>query len=243
MHTWIWNQVGLELSEIDVECTVETEGGSHSRNHLADDSVDVSVGASLNVEVSVADVIHGFVVDHECAVGVFKHAVGCVDGVVGFYDRDGDVDRWIDHELELGFSAIVDRQTLKEEGTETGTSTTTEGVVHDEALETRAVISELSDTVQDEVDNFLTNGVVATRIVVSSVFLTRDQLFWVVDGVIGTGADFVNDGWLQVDEDSTWDVFASTSLGEEGVERIFSNADRFVRWHLAVVVDAVFKAE
>ena len=83
----------------------------------------------------------------------------------------------------------------------------------------------------------------ATGVVVGGVFLARDQLLWVVDSVLGTSANFVNHSGFEVDEGIRWDVFASTGLGEEGVEGIFSNTDRFVRWHLTIVVDAVFKAE
>ena len=37
-----------------------------------------------------------------------------------------------------------------------------------------------------------------------------------------------DDGGLQVDEDGTGDVFASTSLGEEGVEGVVSASNGFV---------------
>ena len=38
-------------------------------------------------------------------------------------------------------------------------------------LETGALVGELADAVQDEVDNFLADGVVATSVVVGGVFL------------------------------------------------------------------------
>jgi len=65
----------------------------------------------------------------------------------------------------------------------------------------------------------------------------------VVDGVIGSSAYLINDCWLEIDEYGTWDVFSGTCLGEEGVERVFGDPDRFVGRHLSVVVDAMFKAE
>ena len=46
-----------------------------------------------------------------------------------------------------------------------------------ESLETCALVSKLPDTVQDQIDNLLTNGVVTTSIVVGSIFLPGDQLF------------------------------------------------------------------
>lgn len=38
---------------------------------LSNKSVQVGVGRALNVQVPTADVVDGFVVDHERAVGVF----------------------------------------------------------------------------------------------------------------------------------------------------------------------------
>merc|ERR1719267_296679 len=64
MDSGVGHQVGLELSDIDVEGTVESEGGSQGGDDLSDESVQVGVGGSLDIEVSSADVINGLVVDH-----------------------------------------------------------------------------------------------------------------------------------------------------------------------------------
>ena len=58
-----------------------------------------------------------------------------------------------------------------------------------------------------------------------------------------TGAHLIDDGGLEVDEDGTGDVLASTSLGEEGVESIIATADGLVRGHLAIGLDTVLEAE
>lgn len=79
-----------------------------------------------------------------------------------------------------------------------------------------------------------------TAVVVGGVFFTRDELFWVIDLSVGTSTNFINDSWFKIDEDGTWDVFTSTSLREEGVERVFSDTNGFVRWHLTIMVDTVF---
>jgi len=60
---------------------------------------------------------------------------------------------------------------------------------------------------------------------------------------VGSGSDFVNNGWFQIQEDGSWDVFSSSGFGEEGVEGIITSSDGLVRWHLAVWLDSVFKAE
>ena len=109
-------------------------------------------------------------------------------------------------------------------------------------METSALISELSDSVEAEIDDFFTNGVVTTSEVVGGILLTRDELFWVEELSVGTSADLINDGGFQVKEDATWDVLAGTSLGEEGVERVVAAADSLVGGHLAVRLDAVLEA-
>ena len=51
----------------------------------------------------------------------------------------------------------------------------------------------------------------------------------------------IDDGWLQVHEDSPGDVLASGRLGEEGVERVVSNPHRVVVRHGAVRVNPVLQ--
>ena len=60
----------MELSDVDVEGAVESEGSSEGRDNLSDESVQVCVGGSLDVELSSADVVDGFVVEHDSDVGV-----------------------------------------------------------------------------------------------------------------------------------------------------------------------------
>jgi len=64
----------------------------------------------------------------------------------------------------------------------------------------------------------------------------------VVQLTVGASANLVNDGRLEVNEDSTRDVLASTGLGEEGVESVVTAADGLVRRHLTIWLDAVLEA-
>ena len=85
-------------------------------------------------------------------------------------------------------------------------------------LETSTLISQFSDSVEDKIDDFFTNGVVTSGVVVGSIFFTSDQLFWMEELSVSTSTDFINNSWFQINKDGTWDVFASTSFGEKGVE-------------------------
>jgi len=76
MDSWIWHQVGLELSYINVKGSVESEGGSQRGDDLSNESVQVGVGWSFNIEVSSADIIDGFVIKDHSDISVLKKRVG-----------------------------------------------------------------------------------------------------------------------------------------------------------------------
>jgi len=110
-------------------------------------------------------------------------------------------------------------------------------------LESSAVISEFSDSVQAKVDDFFTNGVVSSGEVVGGVFFSGDQLFRVEQLSVGSGSDFINNGGFKIKEDSSGDVFSSSSFTEESVEGIISSSNGLVRGHLSVRLDSVFQTE
>ena len=133
--------------------------------------------------------------------------------------------RGIDTEVDLGLLAVIDGESFQKEGAETGSGTTTDGVEDHESLETGTVVSELSESVQAKVNHFLTNGVVTSGEVVGGIFLSGDELLWMEELSVGSGSDFINNGWLKIEEDGSWDVLSGTSLGEEGVEGIITTTN------------------
>ena len=150
---------------------------------------------------------------------------------------------WIDGETELGFLTVVDGKSLEEEGSKSRSSTTTDGLENEETLKTSALISKLSDSVEAEIDDFLTNGVVTSGEVVGGIFLTRDELLWMEELSVGSSSDLIDNGWLEIEEDSSWDVLSSTSLGEEGVESVVTTTNGFVGRHLTIWLNTVLEAE
>jgi hypothetical protein len=189
-----------------------------------------------------ADVVEGLVVDHERHVGVLEQRVRREHAVVRLDDRRRHLGRRVDGEGELGLAAVVDGEALEEEGAKAGASAATNSVEDEEALEASAVVSELADAVEDEVDDLLADGVVATSVVVSSIFLAGDKLFRVVQLTVGASAHLIDHSRLKVHVHAARHVLASTSLREKGVERVVAAADGLVRGHLAVRLDAVLKA-
>lgn len=68
MDSGIWHQVGLELSQVDIESTIKAQGCRNGGDDLADKPVQVGVGWPLDVQVATADVIDCLVVHHEGTV-------------------------------------------------------------------------------------------------------------------------------------------------------------------------------
>ena len=98
---------------------------------------------------------------------------------------------WVDGELQLGLLAVVHRQTLHKQGGEARAGATAVGVEDEEALQTGALVSQLTESVEDKVNDLLADGVVAAGVVVGGVLLACDELFRVEELTVGAGADLV----------------------------------------------------
>jgi len=242
MNTGIGHQVGLELGDVNVEGTIESERSGQGGDHLRDKTVQVGVGRALNVKATTADVIDGLIVKHDSDVGVLEEGVGGEHGVVGLDNGSGHLGGGVHAESELGLLAVIHGKTLKEQGAEAGSGASADSVEHHEALETGALVRKLTEAVEREVDDLLTHGVVTTSVVVGCILLAGDQLLGVVELAVGAGADLIDHGGLQIEVDGTGDVLASASLGEEGVEGIVTASDGLVGRHLAIRLDAVLEA-
>merc|ERR1719201_1541195 len=238
----VWHQVGLELGDIHVEGTIEAQGGSQGRDDLSDETVEVGVGGTLDVQAATADVVQSLVVKHDGHVGVLQEGVGGEHGVVWLHHGGGHLRGWVHAESQLGLLAVVHGQTLEEQGAEAKAGTTTDGVEDHEALETSALVGELAEAIQSEVDNLLTHGVMATGIVVGGILFARDQLLRVVELTVGSGADLIDRGRLEIEVDATRHVLAGAGLGEEGVEGVVTATDGLVGRHLAIRLDTVLEA-
>jgi hypothetical protein len=134
--------------------------------------------------------------------------VGGEDGVVWLDDGGGDLRRRVDTELELALLAVVDGQTLHQQGTEAGTCAAAKGVEDKETLQTRAVVGDAADLVEDLVDELLSDRVVAAGVVVGRILLSGDHVLGVEQRAVGAGADLVDDVGLEIGVDGTRDVLA-----------------------------------
>jgi hypothetical protein len=205
---------------------------------LGNQTVEVLVSGTLNAEVAAADIVDGFVVNHEAAVGVLEGGVCGEDRVVRLDNSGGVLRSRVDTELELGLLAVINRETFHQKSTETRASTTTERVEDEETLQTSAVVGDTANLVEDTVDHLLADSVVTTSIVVRGILLASNHLFGMEEAAVGTSADFVDNIGLQVTVDGTGNVFAlayllrsilefcgsmvtaHTSLGKESAETL-----------------------
>ena len=111
----------------------------------------------------------------------------------------------------------------------------------EESLESSALISQFPDSVQAEIDDLFSDGVVSTSVVVGGIFLASDELFRVEQLSISSSSYFIDNGGFQVKEDSTGNVFSGSSLAKEGVEGIITTSDGLVRGHLTIRLDTMLE--
>jgi len=191
VDTWVRDQVGLELGQVHVECTVETERCRDGRDNLSNEPIQVCVRGSLNIKIPSTNIIDGLIVHHEGAVGVFQRGVCGEDRVVRLHDGSGDLGCRVDCKFQLGLLSIVHGESFHKERRESRTSPTSKGVKDEESLESGALVSQFPNSVQDQVHNFFSNGVVAASVVVGCIFLSSDKLLRVEKLSVSSGTNLI----------------------------------------------------
>jgi hypothetical protein len=88
MDARVGHKVGLELRDINIEGTIESQRSGQGRHNLGNESVQVGVGRSLDVQVSAANIVQSLVIKTESTVGMLKKRMGGQDVVVGL-DNSG----------------------------------------------------------------------------------------------------------------------------------------------------------
>ena len=242
MNSRVRHKIGLELGDIDVKGTVESEGRSQGRDNLGNESVKIRVRGSLDVQGTSADIVDGLVIKHDGNIGVLEKSVRGKHAIVGLYNGSGNLRTRVDAESKLGLLTVVDGKSLGEKSSKTGSRSSSNGVEDEESLKTGTLIGELSHTIENEIDDLLTDGVVSTSVVIRGILLSGDELLGMVQLSVRSRANLVYDGGLEIDENTSGNVLSGSGLGEEGVESIITSSDGLVRGHLSVRLDSVLKA-
>ena len=108
------------------------------------------------------------------------------------------------------------------------------------SLQARALVGQLPNSVQNQVNDLLSNGVVSSCIIVGRIFLARHQLLRMEQLTVSSSADLINYRRFQIHKDCSGYMLSSTCLGEKGTERVVSSC--FVGWHSAIRLDAMLQA-
>jgi hypothetical protein len=101
-------------------------------------------------------------------------------------------------------------------------------VEDEETLKSGTLIGQLTDPIENQINQFLPDGVMATSVVVGSIFLAGYELLGMEELAVSPSTDLIYNSWLQVDKDGTRNVFTSTSFAEESVERIITSSDGLI---------------
>ena len=125
VNTRVRHQIGLELSNINVQGTIKSQGSGQGRDNLSNQSVQVGVGRTFNIQVTTADIVQSFVINLVGDISVFQQGVHAQDGVVGFNNSGGDLRTRPDGERNLGLLTIIDGQTFQHQASQTRSGTTT----------------------------------------------------------------------------------------------------------------------
>lgn len=98
MDSWIWDQIGLKFGDINVQGSIESQWGGQRWDNLSDQSVQVSVSWSFNIQLSSADIIDGFIVQNDGNIGVFQKGVSGQDRVIWLNNGGWNLWGWINGE-------------------------------------------------------------------------------------------------------------------------------------------------
>lgn len=139
---------------------------------------------------------------------MLQGGVGSQDGVVRLDNGCRSLRSRVNTELELALLAVVNRQALHQQGTETRTGTATERVEDQEALETGAAVGNATNLVQDTINELLANGVVTTSVVVGGILLAGDHVLGVEQASVRAGPHLVDNIRLKIAVNGSRDIFA-----------------------------------
>merc|ERR1719362_1802747 len=212
VETWEWHEVDSKLSQVRVELTWESETAGDTRKGGRNEMVQITVGWGGELEGSEADIVKSLVVNAHDIIGVLDELMDGEGSVVWLDDSVGHLGGWhngVGNHLSVWvlFSDLGD-----EEGSHTGSGTTTERVGDLESLEAITALSFLSDNIEDGVNELSSLSVVTLGPVVTSTGLSEDEVVWSEELTEWAGSDGVHGTWLKIHKDGSWDVTATSGF-------------------------------
>ncbi len=214
------NHVDSQLAEIAVQLTWESEAAGGTADSSRHQVVEVSIGGGGQLEGSEADIVQSLVIKGKALIGVLDKLVDREGGVVWLHDG-------IRH-LGGGNDGVGGHDTIgvlltdlgDEEGSHTGSSSTTHGVGKLESLKAVAGLGLLSHDIKNRVDELGTLSVVTLGPVVTGSGLTEDEVVGAEELSEGTSTDRVHGSGLQIHEDSTGNISATSGFVKVHVDSL-----------------------
>ena len=212
MESWEWDKVNSKLSKIGVKLSWESEAAGDTGKGSRDEMVKITVGWGGELEGSEADIVEGLVINAHNLIGVLNKLMDGEGGVVWLNDGIGHLWGWHDGESGHDSVWVLFSDLGDEEGSHTGSGTTTEGVGDLETLKAIATLSFLSDNIEDGVDELGSLGVMTLGPVVTGTGLSEDEVIGSEELTEWSGSDGVHGSWLEIHEDGSWDVSSTSGL-------------------------------
>jgi hypothetical protein len=136
----IRHQVGLELVEIHIESSVESQTGGDGADDLGNQAIEMLVVRTRDIQVATADIINSLVVDQESTVRMLNCAVGGQNGIVRLHDGSGHTRSGVDCKFKLALLPIVGSEALEKQSSESRASASSKGMEDEETLKRLAVV-------------------------------------------------------------------------------------------------------
>lgn len=86
MDTRVRHQIGLELVEIYVESTIEPQRRGDRTDDLSNQTVQVVVARTGDIQVASANIVNGLVINKEGTIRVLNGAVSRENSVIGLHN-------------------------------------------------------------------------------------------------------------------------------------------------------------
>mmetsp|Transcript_18966 Transcript_18966/g.24414 ORF Transcript_18966/g.24414 Transcript_18966/m.24414 type:complete len:296 (+) Transcript_18966:410-1297(+) len=198
VQTRVGDQVGGEFRNIDIQRTVETKRRRKRRNHLGNHTIQVRVTGSGDSKFLGSHFIQRFIVKQHSTIRVLQKRMCGQDTVVRFHHGRTDFRTGANGKTKLGFASVIHAQTFQKETTKTRSSTTPRGMKDQKALQSGALIGQLTDTIHDLVNQLLTDSVVTTSVVIGGIFGSSNDLSGMVQGFVFPSTNFITDTWFQI---------------------------------------------
>ena len=174
--------------------------------------VEITVSGGCKFEGAEAYIIKSLIVDDLDFVGVFDELVDGESGIVRLDNCIGDFGGGKNGKSLHNPVGVFLTDFCDEEGSHTGTGSSSEGVANLEALETVTAFCFFADDVEDRVDELGAFGVMAFGPVVSGSGLAEDEVVGAEELAERPGAHGVHCPRLQVHEDGARDVAPARRL-------------------------------